>query len=34
MFIKNKKKNIPIYCIGYVTIKDRKYVKINSVNHL
>ena len=23
-----------IYCIGYVTIKDIKYVKINSVNHL
>ena len=25
-------KNIPIYCIGYVTIKDSKYMKINSVN--
>ena len=32
----NKKsyKNILIYHIGYVTIKDSKYVKINSVNHL
>ena len=27
-------KNILIYCIGYVTIKDSKYVKINSVNPL
>ena len=27
-------KNILIYCIGYVTIKDTKYVKINSVNPL
>ena len=27
-------KNIVIYCIGYVTIKDLKYVKINSVNPL
>ena len=27
-------KNILIYCIGYVTIKDLKYVKINSVNPL
>ena len=27
-------KNILIYCIGYVTIKDSKYVKINSVNLL
>ena len=25
-------KNILIYYIGYVTIKDLKYVKINSVN--
>ena len=27
-------KNILIYCIGYVTIKDLKYVIINSVNPL
>ena len=27
-------KNIPFYYIAYVTIKDSKYVKINSVNHL
>ena len=27
-------KNIVIYYIGYVTIKDLKYVKINSVNLL
>ena len=27
-------KNILIYYIGYVTIKDLKYVKINSVNTL
>ena len=27
-------KNIPIYCIGYVTIKLSKYVKTNSVNPL
>ena len=27
-------KNIFIYYIGYETIKDLKYVKINSVNHL
>ena len=27
-------KNILIYYIGYVTFKDLKYVKINSVNHL
>ena len=25
-------KNIVIYCIKYMTIKDSKYVKINSVN--
>ena len=33
---KDKKsyKNIFIYYIGYVTIKDLKYVKINSVNTL
>ena len=31
---KNSFKNIRIYCIGYVTIKDSKYVKINSVNPL
>ena len=27
-------KNILIYYIGYVTIKDSKYVKFNSVNPL
>ena len=27
-------KNIPIYSIRYVTIKDSKYVKVNSVNLL
>ena len=27
-------KNILIYYIGYVTIKDLKYVKVNSVNFL
>ena len=27
-------KNIPIYYIGYVTIKDSKSIKINSVNPL
>ena len=27
-------KNILIYYISYVTIKDSKYVKINTVNHL
>ena len=27
-------KNILIYCIGYVTIRDSKYVKINSANSL
>ena len=30
----NSYKNILIYYIGYVTIKDSKYVKINSVNPL
>ena len=24
--------NILVYCIGYVAIKDLRYVKINSVN--
>ena len=28
----NKIENILIYCIEYLTIKDSKYVKINSVN--
>ena len=28
----NKIENILIYCIKYLTIKDSKYVKINSVN--
>ena len=27
-------KNILIYYIGYVTIKDSKYVKVNSINPL
>ena len=27
-------KNILMNCIGYVTIKDSKYLKINSVNDL
>ena len=31
---KNSYKNILIYYIGYVTIKDSKYVEINSVNPL
>ena len=26
--------NILIYCIGYVTIKDLKFAKVNSVNYL
>ena len=30
----NSYKNILIYYIAYVTIKDSKYVKINSVNPL
>ena len=30
----NSYKNIFIYYIGYVTIKDSKYVKTNSVNLL
>ena len=30
----NSNRNIFIYYIGYVTIKDSKYVKINSVNPL
>ena len=30
----NSYKNILLYCTGYVTIKDLKYVKINSVNPL
>ena len=32
--LENPNKNIFIYCIGYVKIKDSKYVKINSVNPL
>ena len=31
---KKSYKNIVIYHIGYVTIKDLKYLKINSVNTL
>ena len=27
-------KNILIYYIGYVTSKDLRYIKINSVNHV
>ena len=27
-------KSIPIYYIGYITIKDSKYIKINNVNLL
>ena len=25
-------KTIPIYCIGFMTIKDSKYIKFNCVN--
>ena len=32
--MKRPTKNILIYYIGYVTIRDSKYVKINSVNSL
>ena len=32
--MKSYTKNILIYYIGYMTIKDSKYVKINSVNSL
>ena len=31
---KNWYKNIDIYYIGYITLKDSDYVKINSVNPL
>ena len=31
---KKSYKNIPIYYIGYVTLKDLRYVKTNSVNPL
>ena len=31
---KKSYKNIDIYCIGYITVKDSYYVKINSVNPL
>ena len=31
---KKSYKNIDIYCIGYITMKDSEYVKINIVNHL
>ena len=27
-------KNIDIYCIGYITMKDSDYVKIKLINHL
>ena len=32
--VKNSYKNIFIYYIGYVTIKDSKYVRINNVSPL
>ena len=32
--VKNSYKNIFIYYIGYVTIKDSKYVRINNINPL
>ena len=32
--MKSHTQNILIYYIGYVAIKDSKYVKINSVNSL
>ena len=32
--IKNQKKNIDVYYIGYITIKYTYYVNINSVNPL
>ena len=31
---KKSYESIDIYCIGYITMKDSKYVKINSVNPL
>ena len=31
---KKSYKNIDIYYIGYITMKDSEYVKINIVNHL
>ena len=31
---KTSNKNVLIYYIGYVTMKDLKYVKLNSVNPL
>ena len=31
---KTSYKNIGIYCIGYITMKDSDHVKINSVNPL
>ena len=31
---KKSHKNIDIYYIGYITMKDSEYVKINSVNSL
>ena len=31
---KKSNKNIDIYYMGYITMKDSDYVKINSVNHL
>ena len=31
---KKSYRNIGIYCIGYITMKDSDHVKINSVNTL
>ena len=31
---KNSYKNIDIYCIGYITIKDSYYAKVKSVNSM
>ena len=31
---KNSYKKIDIYCIGYITLKNSHYVKINSINAL
>ena len=31
---KKSHKNFLVYCTGYMTIKDLKYVKLNSLNSL
>ena len=31
---KKSDKNFLVYCTGYMTIKDLKYVKLNSLNSL